>query len=192
MSTTLKIFDGPVHLYVKRWTGINNDPMDDGNTVSWTNWTSVAYLKHSEESPTITFESEVSDVRTDGYNAPIERVITGESASISATIKELSVANLDWCFIGMEYLDAVTPGDDPNEAYFGDYGTAQLWSVGIEGYNSDGQKVIVFMQKATAGQSFEATYKKSDNEITIMFDAITDQDADAGKRLIRIREITTA
>ena len=192
MSASLQLFSGAVKIYTKSYTGSDNDPMSVENTVDWTNWDLLEWKKQSNEQPVITIESEVEDVNVVGHGPVLERALVGESCKIATMLKAATLATLEFSVFGGTYTAAAVAGTNPNEFSVGDVGTVPVWSIGIEGVNADGNAVVVFAQRTTASQSAEFVWKKGDNEIPFEFDCLVDEDATAGKSMIRIREITTA
>lgn len=189
----LNPFNGPVKVYVKALPESGtNDPVT-GNAIVFTSWTDLGYQYQSEDGVTVSIKTDVDEVKVMGFNTPIQRVIKGESATVSVKLLTASWEKIAaWGAVGMNRTAGVV-GTGVNKITIGGKNYASEFSLAIDGVNDLGYQTCLYVPKVTADVDSNFNFKRGgDTSYEYKFNALASTALASGAQLLTIYEVTGA
>jgi len=186
----LNPFRGPSKIYLKEYSSVS--PVSS-NSVSWSGWTDLGYQYQGPKGIIITTKTEVEELTVEGFSAPIQRNILGESISVSVDILKTTWAKIAaYGLAGAKSTPAAVVGTNPNLYQVGGKNYLTELSLGIEGVNDLGYASVLWVPKCTINAEASLNFKKSqkDNFVNFTFDGLADTSLADGAQLYSIYEIT--
>jgi len=189
-------FRGPVRVLLKAYpsTGTATGPTvtTSSNTVTWTDWTELNWQYQGPKGLLITTKTEVEDISVEGFSAPIQRNILGESVSVSVDILKTTWTQLGTYGICGAVVTSGTTGTSPNTIKVGGKNYLNEFSLGVEGVSDIGTKWTLFCPKCTINAEATFNLKKSqkDNYFPFVFDLLSEVGGTDGALLFTLSEVT--
>lgn len=156
-------------------------------------WTEVGYTKDGTK---LDYNPTFTDITVDEEDAPIDKRLTGEKASISANVAEATLENIATAIAGVNgapVVVAAVTGHKGTKTIKVGSGKAARMMVSLEGVSPDGlARVVVGYIGIATGNVSLAFKKNSELVIPMTFELMADSTKTAGERLYEIVDQTIA
>lgn len=166
----LNIFQqsSPVKIYYKSWEQ-DNSPVSNGNTVSWATWNSLYHNYQSRDGLSVETSADVEAIEVMGYRTPVDEITMGEEITISVDLKKV---DFDQLAVGMRTAN-YTSHANSNTISFNEGSTTE-YSLGLEGFNPAGNKVVIYCPRVLPQDSWSGTFKRGDSPFTMGWKVLAD------------------
>lgn len=185
-ATRLNPFLGPVKLYINKTLPVTCPVATQAAT--WTGWTNLGWK--GEKGVNLDFKNKRADMKVEEFNAPVDAYLEEEGCTVSFSQKKVDVVDIANAISGA----TVTAGtsDYTNMISGGGQSQIQFFSVGMQGFSPDGKPLVLWIPRATAGDSLKLAFVKGDSEMPVEFIAYADTTQAAGQQLWKLYELDPA
>lgn len=195
MATTPgNVLVGTVDIYHKNFA-TGDDPVSATQVIDFSGWTQLGY-KTKETGLTVTVSEEWFDFEVEEHNAAIDTNLIGEAVIVEFDLAESDALQFSGLLLGATYTVAAAAGTNPNTMGIGDKATPVLQSFAFAGKgpdSTDAQGLIWFFPKMRSDGDRAMTFHKGkDRFVKVRMMGLIDPARDAGERLVKVFEVTTA
>ncbi len=188
-GTASNVLTGPARMVV----AVLGSPLPtlDGtqNPIVWdVSWKEVGY---TEKGTVLAYTPTFKDIMVDEEDAPVDQILDGEKAIISAQLAENTLSNVARAVSASLVTNIAQDGTHAQMTIVDiGSGTPVKMMVGLEGLSPSGLQRIIIMYKAVAVSNISMTHQRSANTvIPCEFKGLADSTRAKGARLLKMADI---
>lgn len=150
-------------------------------------WKQVGY---TDKGIDFTYTPSVKDINVDEEMAPVSKILTSEKATISSTLAEVTLLNLQRAISASIFTDDTATAK--SISLKAGSGNLNYVMVGVQGpAPGTGVARIIILYKAISQAAVKITMQRTDKvSIPVQFDGVADSNKPIGKRVFEIVDIT--